>query len=151
MLGLRPRLRTRSSLFDLIGRHNADQQPNTPSWEHLEEDVDDLPPLPITPGPGEVLYSPFGPPTPYTLCDTIQEDRLGAEAEFEYSSSEAEEDINLTAPTKPVMAPVSSSSSCITVSQQLITHCSPTLPGLVRKLERNNMVFCARQSLQGIY
>jgi hypothetical protein len=52
MLGLRPRLRNRSSLFDLIDRQQlAEQKKATPppEWEELLEDADDLPPLPESP------------------------------------------------------------------------------------------------------
>lgn len=51
MLGLRPRLRTRNSLFDLIGRSAPAQivlQKQTAFVQELDED---LPPLPETPGP----------------------------------------------------------------------------------------------------
>ena len=51
MLGLRPRLRHRSSLFDLIDRSELEEELNRPQpvREELFEDADDLPPLPDSP------------------------------------------------------------------------------------------------------
>ena len=63
MIGLKPRLRARSSLFDLIGEYKSHksnrQQP--PEDLFLEEGIDDLPPLPYSPSP-TFSYSAY--PTP---------------------------------------------------------------------------------------
>lgn len=65
MIGLRPRLRTRSSLFDLIGKHKihlpSRDEPTQRSY--FEDGVDDLPPLPTSPFP-----TPVQLPTPYSAA-----------------------------------------------------------------------------------
>lgn len=53
MLGLRPRLRARNSLWDLVSKHPADLYPTSQlqlHWQQpVEEGLDGLPPLPISP------------------------------------------------------------------------------------------------------
>lgn len=59
MLGLRPRLRARHSLFDLIGRKHIDQlSSSSASTLPLEEDIDDLSPLPTSPPSTVSLSTP---------------------------------------------------------------------------------------------
>ncbi|KAI4209575.1 MAG: hypothetical protein LQ351_007519 [Letrouitia transgressa] len=48
MLGLRPRLRARNSLLDLVGRKQIDHLSSAP-LRQAPDDVDDLPPLPFSP------------------------------------------------------------------------------------------------------
>lgn len=60
MLGLRPRLRARNSLFDLIAKKNIDQ---LSSKEPVEELGEDLPPLPDTP-------TSQRKPAPYSVATT---------------------------------------------------------------------------------
>ena len=50
MLGLRPRLRARNSLFDLIAKKNIDQlSSEQPPSNAVEEEAEELPPLPDSP------------------------------------------------------------------------------------------------------
>ncbi|MCJ1473546.1 H(+)-transporting V1 sector ATPase subunit A [Lambiella insularis] len=65
MIGLRPRLRTRSSLFDLIGKHKLHQASEElfDQRRGFEEGVDDLPPLPNSPFP-----TPAQLPIPYSAA-----------------------------------------------------------------------------------
>ena len=53
MLGLRPRLRARNSLWDLVNKHPAHLYPTSHLQLHrqqpVEEGLDGLPPLPISP------------------------------------------------------------------------------------------------------
>ena len=64
MLGLRPRLRARNSLFDLIAKKNIDQLSNKkPPWNAVEELGEDLPPLPETP-------TSQRKPAPYSVATT---------------------------------------------------------------------------------
>ena len=56
MLGLRPRLRARHSLFDLIAQNNpspwSSETGHSPRRQQFfDEDIDDLPPLPASPLP----------------------------------------------------------------------------------------------------
>ena len=67
MLGLRPRLRPRNSLYDLIERRVADDEKLQRSFEQqLDDSVDDeLPPLPFSAAPFSA--APFSrPSTPRT-------------------------------------------------------------------------------------
>ena len=53
MLGLRPRLRARNSLWDLVNKHTDHLYPTSqlqPHWQQpVEERLDGLPPLPVSP------------------------------------------------------------------------------------------------------
>ena len=101
MLGLRPRLRARNSLWDLVSKHPADLYPTSQlqqlqlklHWQQpVEEGLDGLPPLPI---------SPKSPSHPVAILKLDQE-------------ASAEQHIPL------VMAPVSSTVSIIMAAQILL-------------------------------
>jgi V-type (H+)-ATPase V1 A subunit len=74
MLGLRPRLRSRPSLLDLVRKSNIDHLSQSPQRiDRLE--ADDRPkhiPLPSSPliTPQRELQSPTSPPPPYSAVDT---------------------------------------------------------------------------------
>ena len=97
MLGLRPRLRARHSLFDLIAQNHpsprrSETGRSSRTQQLFDEDIDDLPPLPTSPAPSPSLRGEF--------VIRVQSP-LGSPA------SEASESL----PEKPVlikMAPVSS-------------------------------------------
>ena len=97
MLGLRPRLRARNSLWDLVSKHPADLYPTSHLQLHLhwqqpvEEGLDGLPPLPI---------SPTSPSHPVAIL------KLDEEASAEQHIS-------------PVMAPVRST-VCIIMAAQIL-------------------------------
>ena len=64
MLGLRPRLRARNSLFDLITKKNIDQlSSEEPPRTAVEAEAEELPPLPDTP-------TTERKPEPYTVATT---------------------------------------------------------------------------------
>ena len=96
MLGLRPRLRARNSLWDLVTKHPADLYPTSHlqlHWQQpVEEGLDGLPPLPI---------SPTSPSHPVAIL------KLDEEASVEQHIS-------------PDMAPVRSSVSIIMAAQVLL-------------------------------
>ena len=58
MLGLRPRLRARNSLFDLVAKNHLDHFPKQKLLLELENQVENLPPLPTTPLPTANLGHP---------------------------------------------------------------------------------------------
>lgn len=69
MLGLRPRLRARNSLFDLITKKNIDQlSSEEPPWTAVEEEGDELPPLPESPS-AERKPAPYIVPTTKARSD----------------------------------------------------------------------------------
>ena len=100
MIGLRPRLRSRHSLLDLIQRSRLDAQTARDLQASSDLDVDDLPPLPYSPFPPQSptpfspqpLYTSFTPDTPH-----IQE--------------AAEESTERTVSPEPAMAPSKSKRS----------------------------------------
>ena len=53
MLGLKPRLRARNSLWDLVNKHHHPQSSTEPLPREaaIAHEIDDLPPLPTTPRP----------------------------------------------------------------------------------------------------
>lgn len=82
MLGLRPRLRTRSSLFDLIGRSDPPQTVLQKQSAFAEELDEDLPPLPASPAP----YA--GPPSPFASRTDLQlyQRRPGSSTSLRFNS-----------------------------------------------------------------
>lgn len=64
MLGLRPKLRTRPSLFDLITKKNINQLSRSESTEDsIKEEEEHLPPLPTSPSSVRQEPPPFAHPT----------------------------------------------------------------------------------------
>ena len=69
-VGLRPRLKARPSLYDLIHQHNIDQLSVQPLRSFILELPAELPPLPLSPH-----KAPSAPPTPVlsTLSEPVKE------------------------------------------------------------------------------
>ena len=92
MLGLRPRLRARHSLFDLVQSNPSPRKRETGRPQLFDEDIDDLPPLPASPAPSPSLRGGFV---------------LQVESPRESSASEASESSPPQEPVQLKMAPVS--------------------------------------------
>ena len=67
MLGLRPRLRARNSLWDLVNQHHihyTSSEPLPQAAVPIDGGVDDLPPLPATPRPPSPVSESESSPSP---------------------------------------------------------------------------------------
>lgn len=94
MLGLRPRLKARNSLWELVNKHHPDlHSPSPLSWKQpVEEGADGLPPLPFSPPSPQIAspeqkthcsgssesfaaptMAPVSSPAPIALCDPADE------------------------------------------------------------------------------